>query len=522
MALIVIFSLCILPGELLDDMVPSSPDKEDLYETLEDSLAQQEDLSSALPRSYRLLLRMGYDSFPANGVNCRAFTRIRGFTKEREIVLLVDKDRGENNWMDFIGGGVSLSGEKWRFTAGDFLLSFGCGLILTAPSARISFLGNLGPESKSSLAQTAQENRNLRGIKVSYNFGFFTGTVFGSYTLRDAVLNSDGTVQKITFSGVHDSASQINKNQLGQKLVGGMANYQGRVLKLGVAGYGVNFDRPFSPRDTLESFYGRTMGGLSLYAGYGNNSRYGDIEVAQSFTSTSRRAVAGRLGFDTNKIRVQIRGTIYQSRFFSPAGRIYSLTGRRERFDLSGNISYKLKYIQFGLSGNTQRDYLVDSIPARININAAFQNNGIEIHCLLGRIYRMEQERSRRARVEVSTKWRRARFGLLVEDEYADYSGGQGLLVSLSSGMKIGNFGTDFAVSRFIISGRGVGLTVREPGAMRIGSSYSSNNSAWRIAIAGYWRQQKVGRLGIKLGAVYTEVWKFDLNGQFELEAKCG
>ncbi|NPV13548.1 hypothetical protein HPY86_01265 [candidate division WOR-3 bacterium] len=520
MALIVIIGLVVMSQDLVADGSSVGPDEEDFYETVEDSLAQLEATDFTAPRTYRLSLRMGCDSSFNNGIGCRAFTRLKGSTEKREILLLIDKDRGERNWADFIGGGVTFAGNGWRFTAGDFIVFFGRGLLITSPAVRAGFRWNLTVQPRSSLAQTAQENRNLRGIKFDFSYGPLIIGMFGSYSLRDAVLNSDGTVKRLSFSGVHDdSASQWSKNQLSQKLAGVVINYQGKKFKTGVGGYGANFDRNFSPEDSLGSFYGRTLGGLSVYAGYGNSSRFCEIEVAHSFPGGG--AVAGQIGFDTAGIRVRISGTGYQASFFSPAGRIYSITGRRARFDLTGAVSYKLKFLQFGLDGNTYRDYTVDSIPARVNVHTSFEGKGYKIRCLLGRIYRLEQERSRRARLEMSTEGQRLRFGFLVEDEYADYTDGQGVLVALSSGIRIKEFGAQFAVSRFFISGSGVELTVSEPGTMRIGSSYSSRESGWRIVAAGYGRRDKIGRWAIKFGATRINFWKFDLSGQLELEASC-
>lgn len=493
------------------------PDEEDFYEAIEDSLAQLETGTSQVPRFYRFLLRVGSDSLSGGTVGTRGFARLRGYTERRDLVLLIDKDKGESDLVDFIGGGVSFRNDKWRLSVGDFLVSFGRGLILTAPSLRAGFRWNLIIEPKGSLAQTAQENRNLRGVRLDYSSGSFGTAIFGSYALRDALLNPDGTVYKLSFSGVHDRSSIVNK--VGQKLVGGFGNYQFKKIKIGGAGYWIKYDAQFLPPDSLWSFYGQTLGVLSCYFGLGNAFRFWEMEVARS--SSGAMAAGVQVGLDTVGIRARVSGTVYQARFFSPAGRVYSLTGRHARFDLNGKIDYKLKPFHFRLEGNTQRDYQADSIPARIDVAAGFENNKIQIRCFLGRIYRMEQERYRRARVEVNTKLSRTEIGLLIEDRYADFSDGQGVLVGLNTGVKIAGFGCDLVVSRFIILGSGVLMTVPEPGTMRLMSGYSSRKSGWRFACASYLRSRMGKRLGFKFGVSKTAVWKFDLSGQLELEAQC-
>lgn len=493
------------------------PDEEDFYEAIEDSLAQLETGAYQVPRVYRFLLRAGSDSLSGGLVGARGFVRLRGCTERRELVLLIDKDKDEKDWADFISGGVSFANDKWRLSVGDFVAFFGRGLILSAPSLRAGFRWNLFIEPKGSLAQTAQENRNLRGVRLDYSFGSLGTAVFGSYALRDALLNSDGTVYKLSFSGVHDRSSIVNK--VGQKLVGGFVNYHFKKIKIGGAGYWIKYDEQFSPPDSLWSFYGQTLGVLSCCFVLGNAFRYWEMEVARS--SSGAMAAGVQAGLDTVGIRARVGGTVYQARFFSPAGRVYSLTGRHARFDLNGKIDYKLKLFQFGLEGNTQRDYLTDSIPARLDVTAAFEYNGIQIRCFLGRIYRMEQERYRRARVEINTKRSRTEIGLLIEDRYADFSDGQGVLIVLNTRVKVVGLDTHFAVSRFIILGSGVLMTVPEPGVMRLMSGYSSRKSGWRFVFAGYLRRDKVKRVGFKFGASKTDGWKFDLSGQLELEAKC-
>ncbi|MGQ9678581.1 MAG: hypothetical protein ACUVUD_04795 [bacterium] len=517
MAVILFFWLGVMVQDLLIEDYFVSPDEKDLYEAIEDSLVQLETQGFYSPRIYRFLLRAGVDSFPVTRTNTRGFARFKGHAEKRDFILLIDKDKCERNWADFIGGGISLANNKWRLSLGDFLVSFGCGLILTTPSLRAGFRWNLVFDQKSPLAQTAQENRNLRGIRVDYQHGRFFTAFLGSYSLRDALLNSDGTVFKLSFSGVHDSSSMLNK--VGQKLAGALIDYKFKEVSIGGAGYWVNYDQQFSPPESVWSFYGQTLSVASCHARLGNSFRFVGIELARS--SSGSMAAGVHAGLDTVGIRAGISGTVYQARFFSPAGRVYSLTRRYARSDLNGKISYKLKIFRFALEGNSYRDFVIDSIPARLDLSIGLENNETQIRVFLGRIYRMEQERFRRARTELVTKWRQVKIKLLIEDRYADFSNGRGVLLSLNTGVKIAGLGGDFAVSRFIIGGSGVLLTVPEPGTMRMMSGYSSDKSGWRFVLASYLRTGKSGRMGCKIGASKTERWEFDLSGQLELEANC-
>lgn len=520
MELVFLIGFGAFPERVISESPVFTPDEEALYEEIEDSLAQLEQGGFSFPREYRLLMRVASDSPAGKLAATKMFIRARAKAGDREAVCVIEKDPGERNVTDFVGGGVAFAVGKGRLTLGDFLLGFGRGLLFTTPAARAGFRWNLESESKKGLALSALENRNLRGVRFDHRLGKIFTTFFGSYSLRDARLNPDGSVARQVFSGVHDdSAAQEEKNQLGQRVAGALVNYQAHGMRCGLAGYGVCFDRRFAPADSTWSFYGDALGGAGVFFGLRRRSSAGEVELARSLPGGGAAAV--RLGVDTAGFRAQFSAAVYQARFFAPLGRVYSLTNRRSKFEAGGRIGYNRAGLKIGFSGNTHRDYLTDSIPGRLGIDFAYESPALQWDGVLRRIYRGERERAREARLQVTTRWRFLKLGVLVADEYAEVSEGRGFLLGLNVRTESRTVKTSIAATRCFVSGNGVTVSVLEPGVMRLGSTYTLREGGWRFSITGDFRMRKVGRAGAKLGCTKTDRWRFDIGLQLEMGVQC-
>ncbi len=517
MELIILILLGVLPLELTPDFSLVTPDDEEIYEVMEDSLRKREQGDSSHVREYRLLLRMRNDTIKPELKTMPVFLRLCGSEVGREMVLLLEKDKGERSLMDFIGGGISIKTGVWRFSFGDFLAGFGRGLILALPYERSGLNSSqFISESKSTLPKSAQENRNLRGARADLHLANLGVTFLGSYSLRDAILNPDGSVARLSFSGVHrDSATEAVRNQVGQFLSGVSLRYiKSSIFQGGVCAYSTIFTRSFSPKDSTVSFFGRNLGVGSIYFAINHSSKQLDLEVARSIPGGV--AATANINVSEGGIKTRISGTVFQSRFFSPAGRKYNINQARSRLEVNGNIEYKKGALKLGISGNTYRDYFTDSVPARL-LGSFEYNFGVpEIRVRLGRLYRMEMERSRFTDVEALINHRDMLFKLLLRDQYLDYSSGRGILLALAVKKKLNKGELSFNVARFLISGTNMTITVPESGSMRIESSYSSRTSAWRLSLAGGYRWSKFGRLGMKVGVVHHGSLLFDWATQLE------
>ncbi len=512
MALVLLLLGSVLPLELIPEL-PLNPDDEAVYQTVEDSLATTE---RERPRTVKLLVRYRTDSLGTGFSGSAGFVRVQIRTRERSAVFLLDKDVGEANPVDFIGGGIALTAGRWRISGGDLVFDFGRGLLFSGPQRRSRF--NLVPESFDVLTQSAQENRNLRGVMVDCFLSGMTVTALATYSLRDARLNPDGTIARLNFSGVHDDSSAIaDRAQAGQLLLGASGRYFDRWgrFEVGSGGQWVRFNRDFAPTDSTDSFYGRSLGGISVYFRFGSVQRSGEIEVVRSFPGGF--AGAARIRLRERGVNGVLGGAVYQERFFAPAGRVYSLARRKSRMELSGRLDYETGPLGIGLTGNTHRDYFTDSIPAKVEIDFRYESRPVRLRLVLDRKYRMETERSRATMVEMETGWRWWRCWVFLGDEYAEHSQGQGKTVGINMKVRLGI--TEWAASgaRFFISGDGVRMTVPEFGPMRVGSSYSSGQSGWRLSFIGVVRVKERFRLGAKMGWSYQQNWVPDFGLQLEM-----
>jgi len=515
----ILILLDILSPDLVPDFPFVTPDDEEVYELVEDSLRKKEEREFPDVREYRLLLRVKSDTIKSGKIirSTPVFLRFCGSGAGREMVLLLEKDKEERNLADFIGGGISVATGTWRFAFGDFLTGFGRGLILALPYGRSGFNTQSLSETKSTVPRSAQENRNLRGLKVDLFLSNWEMVLFGSYSLRDAILNPDGSVARMSFSGVHrDSATEASRNQLGQLLSGGYLRYiNNPIFQFGICVYTAVFNRPFSPEDSAVSFWGQKLGVGSIYFCTNYENKQLELELGRSIPGGS--AATTRVSVREGGVNTQVNATVYQQQFFSPAGRRYNINQCRSRLELNGKMDYKKGGLKLGISGNTYRDYLTDSIPARLTGNIGYEFTGFEVGVRLGRLYRMEIERSRFTDVEMKITHRDFWGRVFLKDQYNEYFSGKGILVALSIKRKLARGELSINFARFLISGGAIIMTAPESGFLRIGSSYSSRTSAWRLSLTGGYRWSKLGRLGVKVGMVYNGSLLFDGGMQLEV-----
>ncbi|MEO0070636.1 MAG: hypothetical protein ABIK39_00920 [candidate division WOR-3 bacterium] len=500
-----------MPIELIPDG-GVNPDDEAVYETLEDSLIAPY-LRANVRRS--ILFRIRGDSFFSGMKGYASFIRANFLADGKEACLILEKDKGEKSPADFIGGGFSYNWKQWRITAGDFLAHFGTGLILTTPYSRSGLNLSGSAEKKKSLPNSAQENRNLRGIRVDWVSQKWSVVALGSYSPRDARLNPFGTVERLNFSGIHnDSASCAERKQVAQGLGGMLLCYSGLNVHTGISLQGIRFNRIFAPKDSTASFFGQNLAGLSFYCRYGSENKTGELELAHSFPGNG----AGMVRFKLNEsgINALFTGTVYQKRFFSPAGRRYALTNNKERVELRGTLGYHKGALKLALTGNTYRDYSVDSIPARLEIKTGYESRVLAIKLVLNRTYRLEQSRTRAAKVVISTNWDLIQLQFLFCDEYPEWTIGRGRAVSLNAEVDRNWGKLALGIGWIDISGKGVRVSIPESGPMQIGTSFSSYQSALRLSVCGTLRVIRLRQFAAKLGLTRKDHWQTDIGLQWQ------
>jgi hypothetical protein len=465
--------------------------------------------------------RTATDSLKAGTAVAKLFNRLELGSGRAQGVALTEKDPGESNALDFLSAGVESRLGRTRFVLGDFTAGCGQGMVISAPQWRSSLLDATDRGSRDvRLVRSAVEGSYLRGGALEVAAGRWNVCMLGSCAGRDARLNGDGSVNRLVRSGVHDdSASLAGRNAVLEATAGLTTRYRGNRAGAGFVAEYSKYSRAFAPSDSSSSFAGDEL----LVAGVSAECRLGNYELGTEAAASGGTGLAGALqlqgdwqDFDS---RVAIRGR--QARFFAPHGRWSSLTGTKNRLDASGRLGWHHAGASVALSGNTYRDFELDSVPARLVVRLRQGLGRLELGLALGVRYQAERERHRTARAEVGGRIGRTTAArLILADVYPEKSLSRGTMaaVLLNQGLGPAELGT--AAARIDVSGTGVSMYLHEPGAGRIGSSYNTGVSCWRVSAGcgvrfGHWL-----RLGLKTGCAWKPQAVLDGAAQLELASQ--
>lgn len=509
-----------LSGLVLADLIPDwpvTPDDEEVWELLGDSLAHAGQHSDPELTRYRWMWRVKTDSLKGGLRTLGSFLRLQLKQQRWAANLVMEKDPGEPEWADFWGAGMTLRHGDWRFTAGDYTIHSGLGLMLASPAHRSGFRYlELPPDEV--LLRSAQENRHLRGGRVDRQFRdrlLLTAAV--SHTRRDARLNPDGSVARMLYSGIHRDSATLAAKGTTDQLFGGTV-LQLRLsdeCRAGLTVGGIRYNRNLAPEETLYSFSGQSLAGGSVFWTLGRPQRGGEFEVARSFPGGF--AGAGRVRLRERGWNVVLNCLITGNRFYAPLGRAPSLTNRRARGQLNGRLGWQGGGLAVQVDGNTYFDYLEDSIPARIGINARYRHGGFRIDLKTTRKFRHGEEQRHESRIDLELRKGPVEGHVYAGDEYlaTAYARGQVLGLNLQLNLQAVELAMGAAIGS--VQGSGVSISVPEPGVTPAAASFRFGCSAVRLAVLAETNVGRKGRLRIKTGLTRHQRWEQDWAMQLEL-----
>jgi hypothetical protein len=463
--------------------------------------------------------RTATDSVESGSLELEVFNRLELRSGRTRVVALTEKDRGESSVFDFLSAGAESHIGRATITLGDFTAGFGQGLVFSAPQWRSSILGADQANRSARPLSSAVEGAYLRGGALGATAGKWDMCVLGSYAGRDARLNGDGSVNRLIGSGVHDdSASLAGRNAVREATAGFGAVYRGNRAGFGfTAGYS-KYNRTFTPTESSNSFVGSEL----LAAGVNAECRLGSYALGAEAAASTGPGLAGAMELKGDwpdlDSRVALRGR--QARFSAPHGRWSNLTGTRDRLDASARFAWHHAGSNVSLSGNTYRDFELDSVPARLDLRLGQELGRIDLALSLGIRYQAEQERYRTARAEIGARAGRTTSARLVlADVYPDKNKSRGAMAAVLLTQGIGGTELKLAAARIAVDGSGVSMYLHEPGAGRIGSSYSTSISCWRLSAGCGVRLGRWFRLGLKAGCAWKPQAVFDGAAQLELQS---
>jgi hypothetical protein len=469
------------------------------------------------PWTASVLVRSSADSLAGPAERPALLARAQVKSGKWQGTGIVEKDRGEPDWFDFAGGGLQFRSNRLAVVLGDLAVGAGRGLVLTSPSRRSSSWLGAEAWTKGRLAVSTTEGAGLRGVGLETRLGMLDMAGWASASARDARLNEDGTVDRISTDGRHDdSAAQAEKGVLNERSAGAVVQCRWKSVQLGASGMCVAYDRPFVPRDSAGAFHGRTLAVGSLNAEWLTRGYLLGAELA----AASSRALAGALEVSGNwsgvTAGVNLRGR--GPRYFAPHGRWSSMTGVKERFDASVRLGYRAHGFSFACRGNTYRDFRLDSLPAQLAADVGQRIGRVHVELGLARSFRQAEERYRSSRLRLTVEpAARSRFAVVFADEQPEQGPGRGMACAVTGSGRWRLCSIGLSAARFNITGPGIAMSAAEPGVMRIGTSFRTTRSAWRSSGSAGLDLCDRGRLGLKFGCTWTERLSFDAAVQLEL-----
>lgn len=464
-------------------------------------------------------VRVIADTVPTDQAGCAGLGRVRVEQGAWRLAAVAEKDRGERNWADWLGFGLGFSRNGVNVVVGEHTLGSGVGLVFSGPYRRSAsgwVSGSSGP-SLVRLCGSALENHSLRGIGADLSFGVWRVAGIGSCANRDALLRPDGTVERLVSSGVHDdSLALASRARVREGALGAVLSRCGPNLRVSAAGCGVDYSRSFAPDDSADSFSGSRLGsaGISVEA---NTGRY-RVNSEAAFSTGRGGAGALELAGEWQGLAVEFGAAAYDRRYFAPLGRWRALTGRKSRADFRAGISYRFSGLRLRLRGNTYRDFIQDSLPARVELGLGYGIARWSLDFRLRRSFRLEQERLRTVGLEFGHKPSAgSELALLFADEHSEPTGGKGRMLGLVTQTRAGRLLLAFSAAGFDIRGSGIRMYLAEYGPMRVVSGFGTNSSAWRFGLGTGLRFQGGSGLGFRLGYTHRDAGAFDFGAQVEL-----
>jgi hypothetical protein len=203
------------------------------------------------------------------------------------VGVTMEKDPGEEFFkgsqkqgFDFYSAHAFYKGGKYlrAVALGDYQVQVGQGLNLWTGYA-FGKTADASNVKKSAIPlrpyTSVDEARFLRGAAVHAGIGDFSLVAFGSHKAVDATVSiadsldqSSAIVESINLGGFHRTNRELAyKHQLKETVAGAYAQYQSRILQLGVSGVYQGYDSPFI-KDTsaynMFDFRGKSTVGLGM------------------------------------------------------------------------------------------------------------------------------------------------------------------------------------------------------------------------------------------------------------------
>jgi hypothetical protein len=470
-----------------------------------------------ISKSAELKIRAVNDSFDLNP-NWSLYNRIKLKYGKIGLVLLTDKDALESNPLDFYGASLSYSASKEQLIIGNYLVSFGAGLLFTKPFYDYLAVKSFGSfETKEISPMTSPlENNSLLGLAYARAIQDFSFSGFLSSNRLDAEIDSNGIIQKINYDGKHvDSTTIANKDKLSEDLIGLRIGYKKQSWKFSIGGYHNRYNHNFSPEDSTHSFFGNQLTVLGIDGAGIISNYYLTAELAYSLGYGF--SVATGLVGNWKPLKVSLNLIGNQRGFYSPHGRSYSLVNKKDNLNGNFNLQYDFSRFRIFFYGSTKTNFLTDSLPAKIEPGIERKEGKLKIGLSYKRTLKDDVSLSQGTRLDLDYDFtKNFNIGFRLEDRHSLIKSGRGILLRISSDLNYQNFDYAGRIYWFEITSSDSRIFAFEPGFSGLGRNHSFSDQGMRhYSFFAY--NRKPIKAGIKIGMTKIDKISFDIGTQIEV-----
>ncbi len=190
------------------------------------------------------------------------------------VFLQTQKDKGEDDWLDYWSGAAWYrdGGARFEAVAGDYQLASGLGLAFGGTGPRIAYPGCFptpAARPKLSAYTSGDEGSALRGAAGTMRIGGLRAAAGLSWRRVDGKTDSAGALAKICEDGYHQTRTELaRKNNTGERLgFLGLGWDKGGAGWAWATGYACGFDRSLA--ESLKMGAGGSLaGGVAGEPGY--------------------------------------------------------------------------------------------------------------------------------------------------------------------------------------------------------------------------------------------------------------
>lgn len=430
-------------------------------------------------------------------------------------LIITDKDKKEKSVIDFLSSSVSITISNNRLVLGNYLLGFGSHLVFASPYSYSSTIKNFAftPFKSINELSGAYENKSLFGIAYVHNLNQFNWTAFISSRRLDAEIKNNAVKRVFYYTRYADSLSLARQDRLQENLTGTRLTYLLNAKTLiGTTISHTNYDKPFAPTDSLNSFYGQSLllAGIDIQTHL--NNYFLNSELAYSISHGF--GFATQIVGDWKFLRVNFALYAQTKNFFSSHSRWKTLTNRKDNLSTSFNIFYNLSGFKMYFLASTKQDFTQESLPARIQYRIERKQNKFNFGLVLKSTYKETQLKTYGSRFDLSYHFSKTlALATRLEDRYLVNKSGSGRLMAVSAKYHVNRLHCESRIYYFSISSSDCKIYAYEP----IKNSYPFNQQGLRFF--SYLETKIIRNLKISyyLGYTKTTLGNFDSGLQIVL-----